>query len=133
MWLIKYILRRMLSFAFLAFVVLAAIAGYPFVKYQRAKHIAPDSAQQLLRFARNTMAQFERNGQVDPFESISLPPSALPDSLQWLDASWVMYNSERMHIELGNGSWHFGIDCFSENAEQHGHRKIMDGVWFSED
>ena len=133
MWIIKYALRMILPFAFLAFIFLAAVAGYPFVKYQRAKHIDHESAQALLRFARATMAQSNLDGKVDPFESISLPPTALPDSLQWLETSWIMYNSERMHIELGSGFWHFGFDCFAANADQEGDRKIIDGVWFSED
>ena len=57
----------------------------------------------------------------------------LPKAIQELDPSDVRVTKEYVSIELCGGFVHYGVIAYSENTEEGGVKKLIDGLWYYED
>jgi hypothetical protein len=66
----------------------------------------------------------------------------LPSELKRLEASYIAVSQDAIHVELGGGFFHYGVDAIASDASPDrrafleampDHKRLADGLWYYEE
>jgi hypothetical protein len=54
----------------------------------------------------------------------------MPEVIRSLHAFYIVIGSDRVHIQLGGGFYHYGITAYSPGIEGSGTKQLVPGLWY---